>query len=268
MNYTRLSQIQTDLESGVVTVPDLVGNYLINIQKNLHLNAFLEVFDQEATEAAITIQKRINEGSAGRLAGMVIGIKDVLCYTGHTLTCGSRILEGFESQYTATAVQKLIDEDVIIIGRLNCDEFGMGSSNENSAFGPWVNPIDEQRVPGGSSGGSAAAVAANLCLSALGSDTGGSVRQPAAFCGLVGLKPTYARISRYGLAAYASSFDTIGIISNSVEDVSLLLEIMAGHDNMDSTSSKKKVPTYTALPQIKEKLRIGVLNVSVGRWPR
>ncbi len=263
MHYTRLSQIQSDLDSGSITMPDLVGYYLSNIKKKAHLNAFLEVFENEALDQANSLQKKIDAGEAGKLAGMIIGIKDVLCYKDHALRCSSKILDGFESQYTATAVQKLLDEDVIILGRLNCDEFAMGSSNENSAFGPVLNPIDEERVPGGSSGGSAAAVAADMCLAALGSDTGGSVRQPAAFCGVVGLKPTYSRISRYGLAAYASSFDTIGTLTNSVEDAAILLQTMAGPDEKDSTSSKEPVQDYSTAVFDGSKLRIGVINQSV-----
>ena len=158
------------------------------------------------------------------------------CYKDHKVTAASRILDGFESLYTATAVQKLLDEDAIIIGRLNCDEFAMGSTNENSTYGPTRNAIDTNKVPGGSSGGSAVAVQADTCLAALGTDTGGSVRQPAAFCGVIGMKPTYGRVSRYGLLAYASSFDQIGVLANSVPDVSILLEVMAGYDEQDSTS--------------------------------
>lgn len=263
MHYTHLSQVQSDLDSGLITMPDLVGNYLTNIKGNTHLNAFLEVYEYEALESAKSVQIKIDKGTAGKMAGMVIGIKDVICHKDHSLQCGSKILDGFQSQFTATAVQKLIDEDVIIIGRLNCDEFAMGSSNENSAFGPVLNPIDEDRVPGGSSGGSAVAVAANLCLATLGSDTGGSVRQPAAFCGVIGLKPTYSRVSRYGLSAYASSFDTIGTITNSVEDAALMLEIMAGHDDMDSTSSNVQVPNYLPTTAFNSKLRIGIINQSV-----
>ena len=176
---------------------------------------------------------------------MVLGIKDNLCYKGHRVSASSKILNGFESLFSATAIKKIIAEDAIIIGRLNCDEFAMGSSNENTIYGPVKNPMDINKVPGGSSGGSAAAVSAGLCLAALGSDTGGSVRQPAAFCGVVGLKPTYSRVSRNGLIAYASSFDQIGPITNNVDDAALILEVISGHDNYDSTSSKRSVEKYS-----------------------
>jgi aspartyl-tRNA(Asn)/glutamyl-tRNA(Gln) amidotransferase subunit A len=174
-----------------------------------------------------------------------VGIKDVLAYQDHPLQASSKILDGFISQYSGTAVQRLLDEDAIIIGRQNCDEFAMGSSNENSAFGPVLNAADRTRVPGGSSGGSAVAVQADMCQVSLGSDTGGSVRQPAAFCGVIGLKPTYSRISRYGLIAYGSSFDCIGIFGKCVEDVALVLEVIAGPDDIDSTVSRKPVPVYS-----------------------
>ena len=191
------------------TVMSILEGYLDAIKQNEHLNAFLEVFEESAKNQAQIVDEKIKNGTAGKLVGMVIGIKDNLCYANHKVSAASKILEGFESLYTATAVERLINEDAIIIGRLNCDEFAMGSSNENSAFGSVLNPVNNKMVPGGSSGGSATAVAANLCTVALGSDTGGSIRQPASFTGTFGLKPTYGRISRYGLIAYASSFDQI-----------------------------------------------------------
>lgn len=246
--FQSFSEIKSEISAGKLTVSTLTKYYLENINsKNGRLNAFLSVYDQEALIQADTVDEKIANGSAGKLAGMIIGIKDVFAYEGHRLQCASQILEGFESQFTATCIQRLIDQDAIIIGHQNCDEFAMGSSNENSAFGTCRNPHDEERVPGGSSGGSAVAVAADMCLVSIGSDTGGSVRQPAAFCGVVGLKPTYSRISRYGLAAYASSFDTVGILAKSVEDTALVLQVMAGSDEFDSTVSQKPVPDYTNL---------------------
>lgn len=223
----------------------VVKGFLNSIQKQNNLNAFLDVFEQEALQKASEIDTEFAKGNPRKLAGLVVGIKDVLCYQDHPLQGGSNILNGFSSQFTATAVQRLLDQGAIIIGRQNCDEFGMGSSNENSAFGPVLNPTDPSRVPGGSSGGSAAAVAAGMCHISLGSDTGGSVRQPAAFCGILGLKPTYSRISRHGLIAYASSFDTIGVFAHAPEDIALALEVMAGHDEWDSTVSHQLVPEYS-----------------------
>ena len=241
--FQSLSEIQSEIHSGNLTVSQLVEYHLNQIEENNgRLNAFLSVYGEEALQQAAIVDKKMNEGTAGKLAGMIIGIKDVFAYDGHPLQCASEILNGFESQYTATCIQRLLDEDAIIIGHQNCDEFAMGSSNENSAFGSAKNPVDEKRVPGGSSGGSAVAVAADMCQVSIGSDTGGSVRQPAAFCGVIGLKPTYSRVSRYGLAAYASSFDTVGIISKSIEDAALTLEVMAGSDEYDSTVSHVEVP--------------------------
>lgn len=232
--------------------------YLAEIEENQHLNAFLEVFAAEALERASSLDaKRAAGKPLGKLHGVVVAIKDVICYKGHKVSAASHILEGFTSIYHATAIEKLLAEDAIIIGRNNCDEFAMGSSNENSAFGKVLNSLDESRVPGGSSGGSAVALQAGLCMISLGSDTGGSVRQPADFCGVIGLKPTYGRISRYGLIAYASSFDQIGIFANTIEDAALALEVMAGADDFDSTVSQQEVPAYTAhLTEQKKSYRI------------
>jgi aspartyl-tRNA(Asn)/glutamyl-tRNA(Gln) amidotransferase subunit A len=252
------AEVQNAIASGS-SVVSILENYLGRIQENQHLNAFLEVFETSAREQAQVVDDKIKAGTAGKLAGMVIGLKDNLCYKGHKVSAASKILEGFESLYTGTAVQRLIDEDAIIIGRLNCDEFAMGSSNENSAFGPVKNALDPSKVPGGSSGGSATAVAAGLCTATLGSDTGGSIRQPASFTGTYGFKPTYGRISRYGLIAYASSFDQIGPFTNSVEDAALLTEIMAGPDEFDATASTEKVETYSATEN-QESKKIAVIR--------
>ncbi|MCR9171203.1 MAG: Asp-tRNA(Asn)/Glu-tRNA(Gln) amidotransferase subunit GatA [bacterium] len=240
------TEVQNAIASGT-SVLSILEDYLGRIEENQHLNAFLEVFESTAREQAKKVDEKIKSGNAGKLAGMVIGLKDNLCYEGHKVSASSKILEGFESLYTATAVQRLIDEDAIIIGRLNCDEFAMGSSNENSAFGPVRNALDTNKVPGGSSGGSASAVAAGLCTATLGSDTGGSIRQPASFTGTVGIKPSYGRVSRYGLIAYASSFDQIGPFTNSIDDAALLLQVMAGSDEFDATASTEKVDDYTAI---------------------
>lgn len=258
--YTSLAQIREEITAGKLTCSEIVAFYLQNIEKNKNLNAFLEVFADDAKKKAIEIDQKIKNGTAGRLAGMVISIKDVLCYKDHRVQAGSRILEGFESQFTSSAVQRLLDEDVIIIGRTNCDEFAMGSSNENSAYGPVLNGVANDRAPGGSSGGSAVSVQMNMCLASLGSDTGGSVRQPAAFCGVIGLKPTYSRISRYGLIAYASSFDVIGTFTHNIEDAALLLEIMSGDDGMDSTVSLESTPFYTKNLNFNKKAKIAYIR--------
>lgn len=225
------------LAAGETSCTQTVQAFLKRIHEHRHLNAFLEVFEQEAVDSASRIDQKIKSGKAGRLRGAVIGLKDNICYKGHRVSASSKILEGFTSLYSATVVERLLAEDAIIIGRLNCDEFGMGSTNENSAFGAVLNYFDTTKVSGGSSGGSAVAVQAGLCHAALGSDTGGSVRTPASFCGVVGLKPTYGRISRHGLIAYASSFDQIGTLTANVEDAATLLKVIAGPDEYDSTVS-------------------------------
>ena len=225
------------------------------------MNVFLSVYAEESLLRAAQIDQKIKDGTAGKLAGLVVGLKDVLCHLDHPLQAGSKILTGFKSQFNATVVQRLLDEDAIIIGRQNCDEFAMGSSNENSAFGPVLNDIDNTRVPGGSSGGSAVAVMADMCQVSLGSDTGGSVRQPAAFCGVIGLKPTYSRISRHGLVAYGSSFDCVGIFSKSLEDNATVLEVIAGADEYDSTVSRNTVPDYAnELGDIKKKFKVAFMR--------
>lgn len=248
------------LQTGQTTCRQLVDEYLARIDEHHHLNAFTDVYTDEARQRADAVDAKLAAGTAGKLAGMVLGLKDVLSHAGHGLRAGSHILDGFTAQFTATAVQRLLDEDAIVIGRQNCDEFAMGSSSESSAYGPVRNGADPERVPGGSSGGSAVAVQAGLCLASIGSDTGGSVRQPAAFCGVVGLKPTYGRISRWGLVAYASSFDCIGPITNTVDDAALLLEVMAGPDQFDSTVSEQPVDRYSATPVLPSPLRIAYLR--------
>lgn len=244
-DFSSIAAFQAALYAGSITCTEIVQHYLNRIEQTKHLNAFLEVFGEEALEKARALDARIKSGEpVGALAGVVTGIKDVICYKGHKVSAASRMLEGFTSLYSATAVEKLLAADAIIIGNLNCDEFAMGSTNENSAYGPTLNALDNTRVPGGSSGGSAVAVQAGLCMISLGSDTGGSVRQPADFCGIVGLKPTYGRISRYGLIAYASSFDQIGIFGRNIADVALILQTIAGADEYDSTAANVEIPDY------------------------
>lgn len=246
------------IKAGKLSIADNVKHFLKNIEDQKDLNAFNFVFSDEAIEKAKEVEQKIKNNSAGKLAGMVIAIKDVLAYKDHPLTCSSSILKNFTSLYTATAVQKLIDEDAIIIGKTNCDEFAMGSSNENSAFGNVLNPVDKTRVPGGSSGGSAVAVAANLCDVSLGTDTGGSIRQPAAFCGVYGFKPTYGRVSRFGLTAFASSFDTIGPFTKNVGDAALVMEVISAKDDNDSTSVDKIVPDFLASLKDERRFKIGI----------
>jgi aspartyl-tRNA(Asn)/glutamyl-tRNA(Gln) amidotransferase subunit A len=244
--FNTIKDYHASLLAGETSCIQAVDFFLDQINQHQHLNSFLEVFSEEAKLRAIELDGlRATGKPMGKLHGVIVGIKDVLCYDGHKVSAASKILENYTAVYSATAIQKLLDQGAIIIGRQNCDEFAMGSSNENSAYGPVRNALDNQRVPGGSSGGSAVAIQANLCMVSLGSDTGGSVRQPADFCGVVGLKPSYGRISRYGLIAYASSFDQIGIFSHTVQDAAIVLEVIAGADNFDSTVSSKEVLNYS-----------------------
>ncbi len=254
--FSSIEQYHTQLKEGSATCVQAVEFYLQNIKATQHLNAFIEVYAAEALQKAKQLDEKRRSGKThGKLHGVVIAIKDVICYKNHQLSASSNILKNFTSIYSSTAVKRLLAEEAIIIGRTNCDEFAMGSTNENSSYGPVLNAMDETRVPGGSSGGSAVAVQANLCMSSLGSDTGGSVRQPADFCGVVGLKPTYGRISRYGLIAYASSFDQIGIFAKNIPDTARMLEVMSGPDEFDSTVSSKKAEEYSLLLNADKKYR-------------
>jgi aspartyl-tRNA(Asn)/glutamyl-tRNA(Gln) amidotransferase subunit A len=258
--YLSLAETRSAIADGSTTMEAVTRHYLKTIQEKSDLNAFLEVFEEDALKQSIAIDQKWKDGNEGKLAGMVIGLKDNLCYKGHQVSASSKILQGFESLYSATVVQRLIDEDAVIIGRLNCDEFAMGSSNENSAFGPVKHPLDSSRVPGGSSGGSAAAVAAGLCLATLGSDTGGSIRQPASFCGIVGYKPTYGLVSRWGCIAYASSFDQVGPMTNNVEDCAIIMEVIAGPDEFDSTMYQKPAASFSNELKADGKYRIAYIR--------
>jgi aspartyl-tRNA(Asn)/glutamyl-tRNA(Gln) amidotransferase subunit A len=255
-----ISTLRSELLSGKVSLPDLVKRSLITIESNNPaINAMTSLLPEKAMERAVSIQDKMKKGDAGKLAGAIFGIKEAIVMEGSYSTAASKILGNYKSVYNATVIDRLLAEDAIIVGRCNMDEFAMGSSNENSMYGPVKNPIDTSRVPGGSSGGSAAAVAAGFVNAALGSDTGGSIRQPAAYCGVVGLKPSYGRVSRYGLIAYASSFDSIGPIANSVADTALILEVLAGRDINDGTTSLAPVDSYTDAVQNPDgALRIGV----------
>jgi aspartyl-tRNA(Asn)/glutamyl-tRNA(Gln) amidotransferase subunit A len=261
-NYQTIAQLQSDLRTGIINSKSIVEQLIAKIESTKHLNAFLEVFTESALKQASLVDEKVKSNTAGKLAGVVVALKDNICYKEHQVSASSKILGGFESLYNATVVEKLLAEDAIIIGRCNCDEFAMGSSNENSAFGNTLNPLNEKFVPGGSSGGSAAAVAAGLCHVALGSDTGGSIRQPASFTGTIGVKPTYGRVSRFGLIAYASSFDQIGPITNNLEDAALITSIISGQDSNDNTSSSKEKPNES-ISSTNKKFKIAYLKECV-----
>lgn len=254
--YLSIEEYHARIKMGGTTCLQAVQYYLQQIQSKQHLNAFTEVYAEEALKRAGQLDElRLAGKTTGKLHGVVVALKDVICYKGHRVTAASGILKNFTSAYSATVVERLVAEEAIIIGNCNCDEFAMGSTNENSVYGKVLNAIDETRVPGGSSGGSAVAVQAGLCMVSLGSDTGGSVRQPADFCGIVGLKPSYGRISRYGLIAYASSFDQIGIFGANIPDVATVLEVISGPDDFDSTVSQRKVPAYSTNLLTEKKFR-------------
>jgi len=254
--------IAAAVRAGRLTAEESVEDALAAIAGRDDLRAFLRVDRDGALAAARALDRGRAAGRApGPLAGVPLAVKDNLCTRGLATTCGSRILEGWVPPYDATAVERLTAAGAIVVGKTNCDEFGMGSSNENSAFGPVAHPADPERVPGGSSGGSAAAVAAGLVPLALGSDTGGSVRQPASFCGIVGLKPSYGRVSRWGLVAFASSLDQVGPLTRDVQDAALALSVMAGPDGRDATASAVPVPDYLAtLDGDPRGLRVGLLR--------
>jgi len=258
--FSSIEQYHADLKEEQTSCLQAVEYYLQKIRAAKHLNAFIEVYADEALQKARALDNERKSGNAiGKLHGVVIGLKDVICYKDHKLSASSNILKGFVSVYSATVVERLLDEEVIIIGNLNCDEFAMGSTNENSVYGRVLNALDETRVSGGSSGGSAVAVQAGLCMASLGSDTGGSVRQPADFCGIIGLKPSYGRISRHGLIAYASSFDQIGIFGTNIADIASILQVIAGPDEFDSTVSSTKLGSYPESPK-NEKYRVAYFN--------
>ncbi|NLC72088.1 MAG: Asp-tRNA(Asn)/Glu-tRNA(Gln) amidotransferase subunit GatA [Desulfuromonadaceae bacterium] len=247
------------LDTGKISAAELTGSFLRRIHElDTRINAFIRVTKEQAEEAARRADRRIREGNSTLLTGIPLALKDIFVTEGIETTCASNILKGFVPPYDGTVVRRLREQDAVFLGKLNMDEFAMGSSNENSAFGPVRNPWDETRVSGGSSGGSAAAVAACMAAGSLGTDTGGSIRQPASHCGVVGLKPTYGRVSRYGVIAYASSLDQVGPLARDVEDCSLLLQAVAGYDPHDSTSVSLPVPDYRG------SLKNGVKGMRIG----
>jgi len=240
MEYTSLKDIQKALLSGEITTEQLVIFYLRNIETSNDLNAYIEVYSNEALSKAKELDQKIKHhpDTLGKLFGCVISVKDLIVYKNHKVNAGSGILEGFESQFSATAIEAVLLADGIIIGRTNCDEFGMGSANSNSHFGPVKNAVNPMKISGGSSGGAAVSVQTNTCLVALGTDTGGSVRQPASMCGVYGFKPGYGMVSRYGLIAYASSFDQLGILANNADDIDAVMSIVSVTDDFDATMYK------------------------------
>ena len=261
--YHSLEEVRADLLSSETTLVALVNYYLQRIETYQHLNVFLHVYADEALKRAEAIDAKLKAGTAGKLAGMVISIKDMICYKDHPVSASSKILKGFTSIYSSTVVERILAEDAIIIGHVNCDEFAMGASNETSHYGNVLNFADNSLVPGGSSGGSAVSVQADMCLASLGTDTGGSIRQPAAFCGLVGLKPTYGRVSRYGIIAYASSFDQVGPVTKNVKDAALILEVIAGKDEFDATLSSNAVSNFSNLQAPKKNMRIAYITETI-----
>ena len=255
-----LSELAQDLKSGAISSVELTRAYLDRIEtSDSHYNAFITTTPEVALAQAKAADEAIAAGNSTEFTGLPIAHKDLFCTQGVKTSCGSKMLDNFVSPYDATVVSKFTSAGAVMLGKTNMDEFAMGSTNESSFYGPAKNPWDTNRVPGGSSGGSAAAIAARLTPAATGSDTGGSIRQPAAFCGITGIKPTYGRVSRYGMVAYASSLDQGGPMARTAEDCALMLNIMAGHDQMDSTSAEREVPDYSAhLSNPINGLRIGV----------
>lgn len=253
------TNIRESLYNGDHKIVGVLGTCLSNVEEHKDLNAFLRVYAKESMDQAIKLDSN-SSLNFGKLHGMIVGLKDMFSYNDHPMQASSKILDGYIAKYSATSVQRLVDNGAIIVGHQNCDEFGMGSSNENSAFGPVHNLLDKNLVPGGSSGGSAVAVQAHMCHASLGTDTGGSVRQPAAFCGIVGLKPTYSRISRYGVVGYASSLDTVGILTRTIEDCAVVLETIAGVDDFDSTVSKRPVEKYSEDLNLSKKVKVAYIK--------
>lgn len=259
MKLLSLKQLSEALHIGTLSSVELTQYYLDQIKQNKDLNAFISLDEEYALSSAAIADQELKKGYGKPLTGIPMALKDLFCTKKMKTTCASKMLANFQAPYEATLVTKLLEENAIFIGKTNMDEFAMGSSNENSYFGPVKNPWDKERVPGGSSGGSAAAVAAGLVPFAIGSDTGGSIRQPAALCGISGIKPTYGLISRYGMIAYASSLDQAGAFARSAEDLAIILQAMAGYDPKDSTSVETAIPHYyDELSKPLSQLKIGL----------
>lgn len=260
-----ISAMREGLTAKSFSCVELTKDSIARAKKHADLNCFIEVSEESALQQAEKIDTLIGQGKSSPLLGVPVGIKDVICTKGVRTTAGSKILENFIPPYDATVTRKLVQAGTVSVGKLNMDEFAMGSSNENSAFGPVKNPWNPEYVPGGSSGGSAAAVAAGICPATLGTDTGGSIRQPASFCGVVGLKPTYGRVSRYGVIAYASSLDQVGAFARNVQDCALMTQALCGVDPNDATSVNKEVPAFEeSLGQSIKGLRIGIPKEYMG----
>src|SRR5213595_1241555 len=265
-NWT-IDGVRVALAAKKISARELAADFYKRIEsRNPELNAYLTLSPERARRQTDKIDGLVAQGKPlPPLAGVPVAVKDVISTRGIKTTCGSKILENYVPPYDATAVERLEAAGAIMLGKMNCDEFAMGSSNENSAYGPVRNPRDKSRVPGGSSGGSAAAVAAGTAVAALGSDTGGSIRQPASFCGVVGLMPTYGRVSRYGLIAFASSLDHIGPLAKTVKDAAIVLRTIAGRDPMDATSADVPVPDYVSeLDKPVKGMKIGVAKEYLG----
>ncbi|HHZ70229.1 MAG TPA: Asp-tRNA(Asn)/Glu-tRNA(Gln) amidotransferase subunit GatA, partial [Methylococcaceae bacterium] len=245
MHNQTIAELAKGLQAGEFSSQELTKAHLARIKQHRELNCFITVTEVEAMAQAKMADQLISDGTAGPLTGIPLAHKDIFCTQGIKTSCGSKMLDNFQAPYNATVIERFNQAGAVTLGKLNMDEFAMGSSNETSFFGPVKNPWDLSAVPGGSSGGSACAVAARLAVGATGTDTGGSIRQPAAFCGITGLKPTYGRVSRYGMIAFASSLDQGGPMTRTVEDAALMLQTMAGFDSRDSTSVDKPVPDYS-----------------------